>query len=126
MAYKILLLMKRKPGMSMEEFKDYYENKHVPLAMANSGGREGGITRYMRRYLTPLPHAESGTNEELPYDVVSELWFEDEAVFRGTVDYLSTTVMNEAVINDEMNLFHRPTMRMAIVEECETDMSTIG
>jgi uncharacterized protein (TIGR02118 family) len=126
MAYKILLLMKRKPGMSMEAFKDYYENNHVPLAMANGGGRESGITRYMRRYLTPLPHAESGTNEELPYDVVSELWFDDEATFRGTVEYLSTTVMNETVVNDEMNLFHRPTMRMAIVEECETDMSTIG
>jgi EthD domain len=122
MACKILLFMKRKPGMSMAAFKDYYENHHVTLAMANSGGQGGGIARYMRRYLTPLPHAESGTNDELPYDVVSELWFEDEAIFRGTVAYLSTTVMNDAVLTDELNLFHRPTMRMAVVEECETDI----
>jgi hypothetical protein len=90
--------------------------------MANSGGQGGGIVRYVRRYFDPLPHAESGTNEELPYDVVSELWFDDEAVFKGTVEYLSTTVMNDAVVNDEMNLFHRPTMRMATVVECETPM----
>ena len=122
MAYKILLFMKRKPGMSIAAFRDYYENKHVLLAMANSGGQGGGIVRYVRRYLDPLPHAESGTNEELPYDVVSELWFDDEAVFKGTVEYLSTTVMNDAVVNDEMNLFHRPTMRMAAVFECETPM----
>jgi uncharacterized protein (TIGR02118 family) len=122
MAMKILLFMKRKPGMSMDAFKDYYENHHVPLALANGGGNEAGIVRYVRRYLTPLPHAESGTNEELPYDVVSELWFDNEAIFRGTVDYLSTTVMNEAVIADELNLFDRPTMRMAIVEECDTPM----
>ena len=122
MAYKILLFMKRKPGMSMEAFRDYYENNHVPTAMANSGGQGGGITRYMRRYLDPMPHAESGTNEELPYDVVSELWFDDEAIFKGTVEYLSTTVMNDAVVQDEMNLFHRPTMRMATVTECETPM----
>ena len=126
MTYKILLFMKRRPGMSVEAFRDYYENNHVPLAMANSGGQGGGIVRYMRRYLTPLPHAESGTNEELPYDVVSELWFEDEAIFKGTVAYLSTTVMNDAVVNDEMNLFHRPTMRMALVEECETDMAVFS
>ncbi len=119
MGYKILLFMKRKPGMTMEAFKDYYENHHVPLALANSGGRDSGISRYMRRYLTPLPHAESGTNDELPYDVISELWFDDEAVFRGTVKYLSTTVMNDSVVNDELNLFHRPSMRMAVVEECE-------
>jgi len=123
MAYKILLLMKRKPGMSMEAFRDYYENRHVPLAMANSGGHDSGIVRYMRRYLTSLPHAESGTNEELPYDVVSELWFDDEAKFRGTVEYLSTTIMNDAVVEDELNLFDRPTMRMATVVECETGMA---
>jgi EthD domain len=120
MAWKILLFMKRKPDMTMAAFKEYYENHHVPLALANSGGRNSGITRYMRRYLSPLPHAESGINEELPYDVISELWFEDEAIFRSTVHYLSNTVMNEAVATDELNLFHRPTMRMAVVEECET------
>ena len=122
MAYKILLFMKRKPGMSVAAFRDYYENHHVPLAMANSGGQGGGIVRYVRRYLDPLPHAESGTNDELPYDVVSELRFDDEAVFTGTVAYLSATVMNEAVVNDELNLFDRPTMRMATVVECESPM----
>jgi uncharacterized protein (TIGR02118 family) len=120
-AYKILLLMKRKPGMSMEEFKDYYENRHVPLAMKYPSA----ATRYMRRYLQPQPHAESGTNEELPYDVVSELWFDDEQAWKETVEYLSTTVMSDEVVNDEMNLFHRPTMRIATVEECETDMDAV-
>jgi EthD domain len=122
MAWKILLFMKRKPGMSVAVFRDYYENHHVPLALANGGGRAAGIVRYVRRYLDPLPHAESGTNAELPYDVVSELWFDDEAMFRGTVHYLSTTVMNEAVVTDERNLFDRPTMRMATVVECDTDL----
>jgi len=118
MAHKILLFMKRKPGMTMEAFKDYYENHHVPLAMKYSQG----ISRYMRRYLTPLPHAESGTNEELPYDVVSELWIEDEAWFRQMVDYLSNNVMSDDIVTDELNLFDRPTMRMAVVEEHETPM----
>ena len=121
--FKQICFFRKRPDMTMDEFMDYYENQHSQLAQKT--GLKPAIpnaTRYVRRYLTPLPHAESGTNEELPYDVVSELWFEDEAVFRGTVDYLSTTVMNDAVVTDEMNLFHRPTMRMAVVEECETPM----
>ncbi len=119
MAHKILLFMKRKPGISMAEFQDYYENHHAPLAMKYSAG----ISRYVRRYLTPMPHAESGTNEELPYDVVSELWIEDKAFFDQTVEYLSTSVMSDEIVADELNLFHRPTMRMATVTECEWEMS---
>ncbi|MCB2072936.1 MAG: EthD domain-containing protein [Novosphingobium sp.] len=118
-AYKILLLMKRKPGMSMEAFKDYYENHHVPLALKYPAAN----TRYIRRYLEPQPHAESGTNEELPYDVITELWFDDEEIYKSTVEYLATTVMSDEIVNDELNLFDRPTMRMATVVECETDMS---
>lgn len=116
--YKILLFMKRKPGMSMAAFRDYYENHHVPLAMKSTQG----IARYVRRYLEPQRHAESGTNEELPYDVITELWFTDEATYRGTVDYLASTVMSEEIVTDELNLFDRPTMRMATVVECDSDM----
>ena len=115
--WKILLLMKRKSGISMAEFRDYYENHHVPLAMKHGGGVK--LSRYVRRYLEPQRHAESGTNEELPYDVITELWFDDEAMWRGTVAYLSETVMPAAVVEDEKNLFDRATMRIATVVECE-------
>jgi len=121
MAYRILLLMKRKPGMSMEAFRDYYENHHVPLCAPYMQGIDG----YRRNYLQPQPHAESGTNEELPYDVITEMFFEDEATYKATVEFLATTVMSDEVVNDEMNFFHRPTMRMATVEECESDMAAL-
>src|ERR1700760_411565 len=31
--FKMFVLTKRKPGMTMAEFKDYYENRHSKLAM---------------------------------------------------------------------------------------------
>jgi uncharacterized protein (TIGR02118 family) len=120
--WKILLLMKRKPGISMEEFRDYYENNHVPLCAPYMSG----IARYVRRYLEPQPHAESGTNEELPYDVVTEMWFDNEEGYRGTLDYITTTVMPDQVVQDELNFFHRPTMRIATVVECDSVMSPEG
>jgi len=116
--WKILLLMKRKPDISVEAFRDYYENNHVPLCAPYMSG----IARYVRRYLDPQPHAESGTNEELPYDVVTEMWFDNEENYKQTLDYITTSVMPDEVVQDEMKFFHRPTMRIATVVECETPM----
>ena len=120
--WKILLFMKRRPGMTVEAFRDYYENNHVPLCARYTSG----ITRYVRRYLDPQPHAESGRNDELPYDVITELWFEDEAIFRGTVKHLSASVLAEEIIEDEKKLFDRKTMRMATVVECESGFPGAG
>jgi hypothetical protein len=119
--WKILLFMKRKPGISVEAFRDYYENHHVPLAL----GHSAMLSRYVRRYLEPRPNPDTGESGELPYDVVTELWFEDEATWRGTVQYLETSVMPDEIVLDELNLFDRPTMRMATVVECETDMAAV-
>jgi uncharacterized protein (TIGR02118 family) len=119
--WKILLFMKRRPGMSLEAFRDYYENHHVPLALKYSTA----VTRYMRRYLEPHRNPDTGDDSELPYDVVTELWFDSEDTWRGTVQYLETSVMSDEIVTDELNLFHRPTMRMATVVECETDMDEV-
>lgn len=117
--YKILLFMKRRPGMTMAAFQDYYENHHVPLALKYSSG----VSRYMRRFLTPHPNPETGASDELQFDVITELWFEDEATFRGTVKYLATSIMPDEIVADEKNLFDRKTMRMATVVECETALA---
>jgi uncharacterized protein (TIGR02118 family) len=113
--YKMLLFLKRRPGMSPEEFRDYYENFHVPLAKKYSHG----ISRYFRRYLQPAPLTENGPGSDFAYDVVTEFWFEDEAVFRSTLDFLGTGMMAEEIIEDEKKLFDRAATRMTTVIECE-------
>lgn len=117
--YKILIFAKRRPGMSMEAFQDYYENHHAPLCAKYASG----ISRYFRRFLTPHPNPETGEKGELPYDVITELWFEDESLFRGTVEYLSTSIMPEEVVADEKRLFDRPKLRIATVVERDSVLS---
>jgi hypothetical protein len=117
--YKILLFMKRRPGMSFEAFKDYYENHHAPLCAKYASG----VSRYLRRFLTPHPNPETGATEELQFDVITELWFEDEAVFRGTVKYLATSIMPDEVVEDEKQLFDRAKTRMATSVECESALT---
>lgn len=113
--YKILLFMKRKPGMSVGDFREYYESCHAPLAKKYSSG----ISKYIRRYLSPQPHPETGPCEELPFDVITELWFDDEALYKGTLGYLTSTKMPEEIIEDEKNLFDRSSFRIATVVESE-------
>lgn len=113
--YKILLFMKRREGISTEAFRDYYENHHAPLCKKYAQG----IKRYIRRYVDPQPHPETGPGDDLAFDVITELWFDDEEVFKGTVAYLTTTIMPDEVIEDEKNLFDRSSFRIAIVVECE-------
>ncbi|MDB6159808.1 MAG: ethyl tert-butyl ether degradation protein EthD [Gammaproteobacteria bacterium] len=117
--YKILLFMKRRPGMTFEAFQDYYENQHAPLCVKYASG----ISRYVRRFLTPHPNPETGASEELPFDVITELWFADEAIFRGTVEYLATSIMPDEVVEDEKRLFDRSKTRMATVVECESALT---
>jgi uncharacterized protein (TIGR02118 family) len=117
--YKILMFMKRRPGMSFEAFQDYYENHHAPLCQKYASG----ISRYMRRFITPHPNPETGANEELQFDVITELWFEDEATFRGTVKYLATSIMPDEVVEDEKQLFDRSKTRMATVIERDSELA---
>jgi hypothetical protein len=117
--YKILLFMKRRPGMTFEAFQDYYENHHAPLCAKYASG----LSRYVRRFLTPHPNFETGAKEELPFDVITELWFDDEALFRGTVNYLATSIMPDEVVEDEKQLFDRTRTRMATVVERESALT---
>jgi hypothetical protein len=121
-AWKIVMLMKRKPGISVAQFRDYYESNHAPMAARYSQG----VARYVRRYLNPLDHPETGPCDELPYDVITEIWFDDEAVFRSMLDYITTAIMPDAVIEDEKNLFDRASFRLATYTECETDPAKLG
>lgn len=120
--YKIVLMLKRRPGMSFEAFRDYYERHHAPLA-----GRHGAaaLTRYIRRYLVPQDHPENGPAGELPFDVLTEMWFEDEQTFDATLAFITTTASPAEIVADEMELFDRSAMRIATVIERETNLNAV-
>jgi len=111
--YKIFLFMKRRPGMSVQDFRDYYENHHVPLCAKYTSG----LSHYFRRFINPCNHPETGPAGELPFDVITELWFDDEKIFRDTLQYLTTTVMPDEIVADEKNLFDRTSFRIATAVE---------
>ncbi len=113
--FKILLFMKRRHDISVEAFRDYYETRRAPLA-----ARYGqGITRYIRRYIDPQPHPETGPAAELPFDVITELWFDDEQVFDAALAFITSAIMPKEITDDEAQLFDRGSFRIATVVERE-------
>ena len=119
--HKILLFMKRKPGMSVADFRAYYENHHAPLCAKTSTN----LQRYIRRFIDPKPHPETGPNTEMEFDVITELWCKDEAAFNTLLGYLTTSIMPDFITEDEKNLFDRSSFRTATVVECETDLAAV-
>ncbi len=74
---KTIAMIKRKEGMSREEFIRYYEERHAPLGLAHFP-----FVKYVRNYPVPLP----GTDEP-PFDVITEFWFEDEAALAKSMEF---------------------------------------
>ena len=67
---KGIALLKRKPGLSPEEFRRHYEEVHAPLVRRLLPC----IKRYVRNYVTVRPFPSSGG--EVEFDCVTEQWFE--------------------------------------------------
>lgn len=111
--YKVLIFLKRRPGMSLEEFREYYEGTHVPLCSKYTTG----VSRYVRRYVQPLPNAITGSNEELEFDVITELWLEDRDTFDKVLQYAARGILPQEVIEDEERVFDRRKIRYATVIE---------
>jgi hypothetical protein len=116
---KIIIGLKRRPGMTVEEFRDYYENVHIKVA---SKYLQPGMVHYMRRYLDPLPHLDTRELHEPEFDVITELWYEDEKAAAGLIWMLSEGRLPRDVFDDEHNVFDRPKTRYFRTTEFVTDL----
>ena len=115
---KVIILVKRKAGMSMADFKDYYENHHSVRGTRNFPG----MASYTRNYLTPIGNG-SGTAEEPPFDCVTETCFETEEDYRRAMAHFAEDPATaEAHFADEENLFDRSRIWSFIADECRTPL----
>lgn len=119
--FKTITFLKRRSGLSVEEFRDYYETHHARIG-ENYLTR---ATRYMRRYLTLVPDPISGTVVEFDYDVLTEVWFADRAEFEHAMQELGQSDVLSLIEADEEHLFDRSRNRLVLVDECESDMRAV-
>jgi uncharacterized protein (TIGR02118 family) len=68
---KVLSMMKRKEGMSLDEFRNWLTEEHVKLARQIPG---------LERFVVNIPATDSPDNA---FDAVNELYFKDEAAMQA-------------------------------------------
>lgn len=116
--YKQLSIMKRKPGLSMDEFIEQYESRHAKfgeILFANAA-------HYARRYVRPQRNPLTGETKELDFDVIMEIWWESEEDFQAAMKGLSESDLLPAIRESGAALFASHDNPAFGVEEYETEL----
>ena len=116
---KLVSPLKRRPGMSVEDFRQYYESRHRRIGEKYL---QGFVSHYFRQFLDPLPD-RSGVISEPDYDVILHIWYPDKASFAACAKRLAETEVAAEIREDEKKLFDTRYMRSYLVEEHESDMA---
>jgi len=109
---KVIGLLKRRAGMSIEEFRDYYETQH---RLIGEKYLSGYAAKYQRRYLTPADGLAP------VYDVILEIWYPDAATHQAATARLRQPEAAKEIAADEERLFDRASNRFFTVDEVASD-----
>src|SRR5690606_4736050 len=111
---KLTFLMKRKPGMSFADFRDYYETRHAPLASALCPS----LVRYTRTYVTDcIAMSRSAPASEPDFDCITQCWYDVEGGWEERSKDLLPPDVFKQMAADEENFLDRARTRLLITEE---------
>jgi len=116
---RLVALLSRKPGMSMEDFRAYYEGNHAPLILSLLP--EG--VEYRRTYVDPTTlfgGSVSNPSEApvLDFDVITTLSFATEELYTAARASLGTAENQARIGADEENFLDRPAKRIFVTTDC--------
>lgn len=115
---KLVMPMKRRPGMTIPEFRDYYETRH---RLIGEKYLKGYASKYMRRF-TKATVDRDGVLRDPEYDVFLEIWYADEATMAACGKVLSTPEAQQEIREDEQRVFDMRFMRSYLVDESVSDL----
>jgi uncharacterized protein (TIGR02118 family) len=106
---KLTFCLRRLPSLSLEQFQDYWLNKHGPLVRSLQPAL--GMVRYEQVHRLPGDLADGmrrarGAPE--PYDGVAELWWESEATWRAASRNPGAREANRRLLEDEAKFIDLP------------------
>lgn len=116
--YKLTFCLRRKPGMSREEFQRYWRETHAPLVAERA--QTLGIRRYIQAHTEDLPDAHAALQARNggapePFDGVAELWFDSLDAFAS--DDPAVRKASADLFEDETKFIDHPNSPMWIAQE---------
>jgi len=104
---KAIALLKRKDGITQEEFSRYWEEKHGPLIEKWFPG----VKRYVQNHAVRLP---GGGEPQI--DGVVEMWFDDLQSWRAATNFYQSDE-GKVIRDDEEKFIVRSKMIFFVAEE---------
>lgn len=114
---KLIALLKRKPGISKEDFIAHYENNHAPLILRHFGDHIIDYTRSYLDYGHPLSYAGPGKEAiagEAPFDVVTTLRFRTPADLDAMMAVGRRPEVSREIAEDEEKFLDRTANQIII------------
>ena len=108
---RMIAVLKRRPDMTFEAFRTYYEARHVPLVSRLMGDN---LQAYIRNYVdqgSPFP-----VGVPVDFDCISEFHFRDQAAFEAAVAAIQHPDNVELVRDDERNFLDIDNARLCMVD----------
>jgi EthD domain len=121
---KLTFLFKRKPDMTLEQFRDHYENRHVPLALRLLPYFSGYARNYIRHDLAYRPEGLAVDNAP-QFDVVTEVTFATEADYDLMMRQLADPAVSRQIVEDEERFMDRKATLMFFVDEARTPQAKL-
>jgi uncharacterized protein (TIGR02118 family) len=115
---KLTYCLRRKPGMSLDEFQRYWRETHAPLVAERA--ETLGIRRYVQVHTADLPdvHAilqgRNGGSPE-PFDGVAELWYDSLDAMAS--DDPAVALAAADLLEDEKNFIDLASSPLWLAEE---------
>ena len=104
---KTIALIKRKAGISKEEFVKHYEEVHAPLALKHIPM----IKKYIRN------HIFENTGSEGPgFDCITELWLDSNADVKKLLEFVQSDA-GKVIRDDEEKFLDRENTKFIMVDE---------
>ena len=110
---KTIALLRKKAGLTREQFIRYYETRHAPLILSIAPQ----VCDYRRNFLVEEGAIVAPGAAPRDYDVITELWYPDAAAFAAAMAAFTDPVNAARIAADEENVFDRSATRFYTVEE---------
>jgi hypothetical protein len=124
MSVKVMFFLKRKVGLTPQQFRDHYESSHVKLAQKYIGHLIVGYRRNYPQFATLNPSNVPAGSQPAPYDIgydcITELWVKDEAALAEIGRIFSDPVTKPILAADELKFLQRDATVMIVSEEVDT------
>jgi hypothetical protein len=129
--FKVIWMLRRKPGITFAQFRDHYESSHARLGEKYLGHLMSSYTRnYNARpeadaeAVDPIDRAIAAKRSD--YDCITEWELRDEQALREVFAVLFDPVVGKLFHDDEEHFLDRDSVRLVTCEVRESDAAELG